>query len=129
MGLGYNQSGQLGNGTTTASYSPAQVPGLTGITQVSAGLLGHVLARRSNGTVWAWGEQQSACFLGDGTTVAHHTPEQAPGLTGITRVTASYASFAVRSDGALFSSGANDDGRWATAPPAGSRSPWHGYRA
>ena len=31
---GYNQSGQLGNGATTASYSPAQVPGLTGITQV-----------------------------------------------------------------------------------------------
>ena len=105
---GYNQSGQLGNGTTTASYSPAQVPGLTGITQVSAGL-GYVLARRSNGTVWAWGDN-SRGFLGDGTTVAHHTPEQVPGLTGITRVTANYASFAVRSDGALFSWGANDDG-------------------
>ena len=37
-------------------------------------------------------------------------PEQVPGLTGITRVTANYASFAVRSDGALFSWGANDDG-------------------
>jgi regulator of chromosome condensation (RCC1) repeat-containing protein/PASTA domain-containing protein/Regulator of Chromosome Condensation (RCC1) repeat protein len=105
---GYNQSGQLGNGTTTASYSPAQVPGLTGITQVSAGL-GYVLARRSNGTVWAWGDN-SRGFLGDGTTVAHHTPEQVPGLAGITRVTANYASFAVRSDGALFSWGANDDG-------------------
>jgi alpha-tubulin suppressor-like RCC1 family protein len=105
---GYNQYGQLGNGTTADSYTPQQVPGLTGITQVSAGI-GYVLARRSDGTVWAWGDNSSG-FLGDGTTARHYAPEQVPGLTGITQVTANYASFAVRSDGTLLSWGANPSG-------------------
>ena len=51
---GGNSSGQLGNGTTTASAVPVQVPGLTGIVAVSAGSDVSV-ALRSDGTVWTWG--------------------------------------------------------------------------
>jgi alpha-tubulin suppressor-like RCC1 family protein len=50
---GGNLHGQLGNGTTVNRYSPAPVPGLTGITQVSAGP-GYTLAVRSDGTVLHW---------------------------------------------------------------------------
>jgi len=115
---GFNQSGQLGNGTTAASYQPVRVPGLTGITQVSAGT-GYVLARRSDGTVWAWGDN-SRGFLGDGTTAGRLTPERVPGLTGITEVAANWASFAVRSDGTLFGWGADDDGALGNGTSGGS---------
>ncbi len=105
---GSNQWGQLGNGTTASSYTPVQVPGLTGITQVSGGP-SYVLAVRSDGTVWAWGDN-SFGELGDGTTVSHLAPEQVPGLTGIRQVSASGPSFAVRSDGTLFAWGPDNYG-------------------
>ncbi len=105
---GFNELGQLGNGTTLNIYQPVRVPGLTGITQVSAGA-GYVLARRSDGTVWAWGTNSSG-QLGDGTTITRLVPERIPGLTGITQVAAYYASFAVRSDGTLLGWGDNSEG-------------------
>jgi alpha-tubulin suppressor-like RCC1 family protein len=39
---------------TTSSYYPAQIPGLTNITAISCGWF-HNLALKSDGTVWAWG--------------------------------------------------------------------------
>jgi alpha-tubulin suppressor-like RCC1 family protein len=98
---GYNQHGELGNGSTTSRvFGFAVVPGLTGITQVAAGS-GYALALRSDGTVWAWGLNANG-QLGDGTKTDHLTPEQVPGLSGITQVAAdAYESFAVRSDGTV----------------------------
>jgi alpha-tubulin suppressor-like RCC1 family protein len=91
--------------------TPQQITGLTGITQVSAGWY-YALALRSDGTVWAWGSNYRG-DLGDGTTADHHsTPEQVPGLTGISQVAASAdASYAVRSDGTLFAWGDNSFGQ------------------
>ncbi|HEY1644122.1 MAG TPA: hypothetical protein VGG35_25885 [Streptosporangiaceae bacterium] len=58
---GTNAFGQLGNGTTSSVSCPGPVPvpvpGLTGITQVSAGL-NFSLARKSDGTVWAGGRER-----------------------------------------------------------------------
>jgi hypothetical protein len=56
---GANDNGQLGNGTTTSSYTPVKVMQsatmpLTDIVQVAAGIQ-HGLARDSQGRVWAWG--------------------------------------------------------------------------
>ena len=83
---GDNTYGQLGDGTTTTSYSPVQVHGLTGIVNVASGP-DYALALRQDGTVWAWGSNGDG-NLGDGTTTSHLTPEQVPGLTGIAQVVA-----------------------------------------
>jgi alpha-tubulin suppressor-like RCC1 family protein len=110
---GDNTEGALGNGTTTPSYSPVQVPGLTGIWQVAAGS-DYVLALREDGTVWAWGENGEGS-LGDGTTTNRLVPEQVPGLTAISQVEAGdFASFAVTDGGTLLSWGDNSLGTLGT---------------
>jgi alpha-tubulin suppressor-like RCC1 family protein len=75
---------ELGNGSTTDSTVPVQVPGLTGVTQISAGST-FDLALRSDGTVWAWGDN-SVAELGDGNTGPGPTPVQVTGLTGVTQI-------------------------------------------
>jgi hypothetical protein len=63
---GYNDFGQMGDGTTS-SYraTPAVVPGLANVTSIAAGTA-HALARKGDGTVWAWGSNGNG-QLGDGT--------------------------------------------------------------
>jgi alpha-tubulin suppressor-like RCC1 family protein len=107
--FGHNTDGQLGNGSTADDFSPAPVPGLTGITQVSAGAY-DTLAVRSDGTVWAWGSNLYG-ELGDGTTTDRLTPKQVRSLSGITQVSAGlYYTLAVRSDGTVWAWGLNGNG-------------------
>ena len=91
------------------SSTPAEVPGLTPVTQVAAGGL-HSLALRSDGTVWAWGNNFFG-QLGDGTVTASSTPVQVPGLTGVIQVSASaFHSLALRSDGTVWAWGSDGVG-------------------
>jgi alpha-tubulin suppressor-like RCC1 family protein len=46
--------GELGNGSTANRSSPVALSALTQAAEVSAGLF-HSLAVRTDGTVWAWG--------------------------------------------------------------------------
>ena len=65
MAWGNNRYGLLGNGTGTGmSTIPVQVPGLTGITQISADLFEAFALTFSAGRVWTWGDG----VAGDGTT-------------------------------------------------------------
>ena len=78
---GQNFSGQLGDGTTTNSPIPVVVPGLTGVTAVSAGRV-HTCAI-AQGVVKCWGDGADG-QLGNGTTNSSPTPVPVVGLTTVT---------------------------------------------
>jgi alpha-tubulin suppressor-like RCC1 family protein len=84
MAWGSNADGQLGNGTTTDSYVPAPVTGLTGVTAIASAIY-HSLALTRQGTVMAWGYNADG-ELGSGTTTNSDTPVLVTGLTGVTAI-------------------------------------------
>ncbi len=77
---GANASGQLGDGTTIDSAMPVVVPGLTGVTSISAGRV-HTCAL-AQGVVKCWGEGVEG-QLGNGTTNSSLTPVSVVGLTTV----------------------------------------------
>jgi alpha-tubulin suppressor-like RCC1 family protein len=82
LAWGINETGQLGSGLSSPGYrpQPAPVVGLTGVVAVAFGKgLGHGLALRSDGSVWAWG-RNDAGQLGDGSTATRLAPVAVVGL-------------------------------------------------
>ena len=69
---GYNNKGQLGDGTTTDRSTPAEVSGITSATSIVLGS-DHSCAVLTDGTVKCWGDN-SAGELGDGTEIDRVTP-------------------------------------------------------
>jgi CSLREA domain-containing protein len=99
---GNNDSGQLGDGTTTNRSTPVSVTGLTeGVQALSAGY-GHVCALTVSGAVKCWGRNPTG-ELGNGTTTNSSTPVDVTGLSsGISVIgTGSYISCAVTTSGGL----------------------------
>jgi alpha-tubulin suppressor-like RCC1 family protein len=81
---GWNQSGQLGNGSTTTVNHPSAVVGLGASRQVSLGH-SHSCALLVSGMVACWGQNQYG-QLGIGTTTNSSTPVTIPGLTSVRQV-------------------------------------------
>jgi alpha-tubulin suppressor-like RCC1 family protein len=74
---------------------------------VAAGV-DHSLALKSDGTVWAWGNNNHG-QLGNNTSVGSLVPVQVPGLDHVTKISAGYGfSLALRSDGTVWAWGWND---------------------
>ena len=63
---GFNQNGQLGDGTTIDRATPVRIGTATNWAMVSAGKA-HTVAVKSDGTLWAWGRNSSG-QLGDSST-------------------------------------------------------------
>ena len=83
---GWNQFGQLGDGTTTARTTPVSVVGISGATAITVGA-SHTCALLPGGTVTCWGVNGGG-QLGDGTTTDSTTPVTVLGITGATVITA-----------------------------------------
>src|SRR5437867_3742727 len=98
---GDNSFGELGNGTNTASNTPMQVSGHSGVTAIAGGEP-HGLALKSDGTVWAWGDNYQG-QLGNGTNTSSNTPVQVSGLSGVTAIAGGELhSLALKSDGTVW---------------------------
>jgi alpha-tubulin suppressor-like RCC1 family protein len=91
---GYNAAGQLGNGTTGGECedettpncvrtTPGPVTGLTDVADVAAGG-GFALARRTDGTLWTWGQNSQGQLGGQWSPT--DVPTQVPGVSGVTSV-------------------------------------------
>lgn len=116
---GSNQYGVLGDGTTTDSYTPVEVSGISTATQVSTGN-SHTCARLSDGTVKCWGSDSSG-QLGNGSGAASSTcggqdcepsPVTVSGISTATQVSAGNGfTCAVLSDNTIKCWGDNGSGQ------------------
>ena len=106
--------GELGRGVRPApccafSSVPVRVVALTGIVAIAAAGY-HSLALRSDGTVWAWGDNDFG-ELGDGTTMTRYAPVQVGGLPAIHSIAAgAIYSLALDRTGRVWVWGSNDAG-------------------
>jgi alpha-tubulin suppressor-like RCC1 family protein len=106
--MGWNQGGQLGDGSYNTSNTAEQIlPG--GVAAIAAGF-GHSLLLKTNGSLWAVGYNAYG-QLGDGTFNNTNSPEQIV-AAGVTTIAAGeFRSLFTKSDGSLWATGDNTYGQ------------------
>lgn len=117
---GDNESGELGSGGTRSSNTPEEVSQLTEVVAIAAGksesastLAGgeFAMALRANGTVEAWGSNESG-QLGDGTTEDSEVPVEVTGLREVVAIAAGHGfALALLRNGTVAAWGAGVDGQ------------------
>lgn len=112
---GFNQAGQLGDGTQDDRSLPTQVGvGVTGfenIIAVGAGEV-HSMALKGDGTVWVWGNNGNA-QIGNGTAGGNQlVPVQNTTLTDVTQISAgAFHNIVRKPDGTVWVWGYNLEGQ------------------
>ena len=120
---GYNQSGQLGDGTTVSKNSPVTViGGITNWSKVSAG--GLSLGLTSTGILYAWGVNSSG-QLGTGNTTNRSSPVTVVGgITNWSQLSASSSqSLGLTSTGIAYAWGNNNYGQLGDGTTTNRSSP------
>ncbi|HEY3857566.1 MAG TPA: hypothetical protein VGO67_24555 [Verrucomicrobiae bacterium] len=110
LGMGNNNSGQLGDGTQTASRVPEIIMGAS-VIAVSASSY-HTLFLTSDGSLWAIGSDEHG-ELGDGNTTDDAvTNAERIVIGGVTAVAAGdFHSLFLKNDGSLWAMGENSSGQ------------------
>jgi len=110
---GRNNNGQLGQGNTTYRSSPVQVGLLSTWLNVAAGY-NQTIALKTDGTLWSWGSGNVG-QLGLGNTTSYSSPKQIGALTTWSKIsTSAYLdpmTFAIKTDGTMWSWGSNSQGQ------------------
>ncbi len=125
---GYNQAGQLGDGTTTDSPVPVHVDLPEAVAQVfqggSGAKNGQSIAILADDSLWTWGNGTHG-QLGNGSEASSRTPIHITlpdGARAATVASGGYASYAIDTSGKLWAWGRNDSGQLGTGGSGPDRS-------
>ncbi len=107
---GNNWGGQIGDGTTSGTYTPVAVVGLTDAVEVEVGAY-HTCARLNDGSVSCWGHGAYG-QMGDGTRTSRNTPASVHGITSAVQLSGGRQFNCVtQSDNTIACWGLNTDGQ------------------
>ena len=105
-GWGYNEDGQLGDGTTTNRTTPVKIKDGTKFKEIAAGG-SESCAIDENGNLWTWGNNIYG-QLGDGTKTARLSPMQVKEGTKFKKIAMAYRQcYAIDEEGNLWACGKN----------------------
>jgi alpha-tubulin suppressor-like RCC1 family protein len=111
-GWGFNESGQVGDGTTINKSSPIQIGTLTNWGTALVTGVTYMYNIKTDGTLWAWGSNTYG-ELGNGTSTFRSSPVQI-GTLNTWATAGTYSTdggHAIKTDGTLWGWGYNGDGQ------------------
>ncbi len=118
---GWNQSGQLGDGSRSPRANPVRLDAPRGIAALAAGR-SHSLALDDEGGVWGWGQNRLHQLGSDG--VDSRTPIRIAGVPPAVAISAGEGhSLALTADGSLWAWGSNSYGQLGSADRADRQRP------
>lgn len=104
-GVGRNNYGDLGIGNTNPLVILTQIGPDTNWSKISAARERFTMALKTNGTLWAWGNNQNG-RLGDGTEINRYSPIQIGTSTWKDIAAGAFHCVGIKSDGTLWQWGA-----------------------
>jgi alpha-tubulin suppressor-like RCC1 family protein len=107
-GMGYNEDGELGDGTYSNPNRPEEIVS-NGVVAIAAGG-SHSLFLKSDGSLWVMGDNEYG-QLGDSTYNNTNQPEEIVSNNVVTIAAGGFYSLFIKSDGSLWAIGDNEYGQ------------------